>query len=182
MATFLAKFFKIGLEERQERRSKWLNHRANLLEVRICIFLFIFIYFSVSLPDFFSCLIIFQMIWFCVLCCWILLFSFSSCSVQAILFTLPSSSLSFPLHSLIPVSPTSLDSPRYSQAQKKEETHKQHLVEEKQILRLKGYTESDFLSSIVKLTEGALRLVEIKYLFCLQEKCCWAVKKNVAGW
>ena len=33
MATFLAKFFKIGLEERQERRSKWLQHRALLQEV-----------------------------------------------------------------------------------------------------------------------------------------------------
>lgn len=33
MATFLTKFFKIGLEERQRRRLKWQNHRVAILQV-----------------------------------------------------------------------------------------------------------------------------------------------------
>ena len=43
------------------------------------------------------------------------------------------------------------------QIQKKDEECRQRLADEKQVLRLKGYSETDFQSAMTKLTEAALR-------------------------
>ena len=120
MATFLAKFFKIGLEERQERQGRWARHRTILFDVSLM---------TLSTP---------------LLLCPALLYVRLSSTDQSVVLFIPSSLLM-----LCCISPM--------QNLKKDEEYRHLLSDEKQVLRLKGYSETDFQSAMTKLTEAALR-------------------------